>query len=307
MWTLSVCIPIYNTDVRTLVNALCRQIDDLNTAHIDIILIDDASAAAFNGINQFTHSKVRLIQLDQNIGRSKIRNAFLQYTMANYLLFIDGDSTVANPFFLQNYLNYLTQNQDTIVLVGASLYQVETPAVEHHLRWAYSTQRESLDFEQRSKEVHAGFKTNNFLIQRNLLSQFPFDEELTGYGHEDTIFGLQLLEHNIQISHINNPVWNLKLDTNTEFLMKTDSALSNLLWLQQRYNTPMLMATNKLLQYFVFANRYMLTRCFLWGLSLKTGLYRHILRTGRAPLFIFDLYRLCRLYQLNKDAKRELR
>ena len=307
MWTLSVCIPIYNSDVRTLVNALCRQIDDLKAQHIDIILIDDASAAAFNSINQFTHSKVRLIQLDQNIGRSKIRNAFLQYTTANYLLFIDGDSTVSNPFFFQNYLNYLTQNQDTAVLVGASLYQVQTPALEHRLRWAYSTQRESLDFEQRSKEVHAGFKTNNFLIQRNLLAQFPFDEELTGYGHEDTIFGLQLQEHNIQISHINNPVWNLKLDTNTEFLMKTDSALSNLLRLQQRYNTPMLLATNKLLQYFAFANRCMLTRCVLWGLSLKTGLYRRILRTGRAPLFIFDLYRLCRLYQLNKDAKRELR
>ena len=307
MWTLSVCIPIYNSDVRTLVNALCRQIDDLNTAHIDIILIDDASASAFNSTNQFTHSKVRLIQLDQNIGRSKIRNAFLQYTTASYLLFIDGDSTVANPFFLQNYLNYLTQNQDTTVLVGASLYQVETPAVEHRLRWAYSTQRESLDFEQRSKELHAGFKTNNFLIQRNLLAQFPFDEELTGYGHEDTIFGLQLQEHNIEISHINNPVWNLKLDTNTEFLIKTDSALSNLLRLQQRYNSPMLMATNKLLKYFVCVNRYILTRCFLWGLSLKTGLYRRILRTGRAPLFIFDLYRLCRLYQLNKDAKRELR
>jgi glycosyltransferase involved in cell wall biosynthesis len=306
MWTLSVCIPIYNTDVRTLVHALCRQIDDLKAQHIDIILIDDASAAAFNSINQFPHSKVRLIQLDQNIGRSKIRNAFLQYTTANYLLFIDGDSTVSNPFFFQNYLNYLTQNQDTAVLVGASLYQVQTPALEHRLRWAYSTQRESLDFEQRNKEVHTGFKTNNFLIQRNLFAQFPFDEELTEYGHEDTIFGLQLLENNIQIHHINNPVWNLKLDTNTEFLMKTDSALSNLLRLQQRYNTPMLLATNKLLQYFAFANRCMLTRCVLWGLSLKTGLYRRILRTGRAPLFIFDLYRLCRLYQLNKDAKHEL-
>ena len=306
MWTLSVCIPIYNTDVRTLVHALCRQIDDLKAQHIDIILIDDASAAAFNSINQFPHSKVSLIQLDQNIGSSKIRNAFLQYTTANYLLFIDGDSTVSNPFFFQNYLNYLTQNQDTAVLVGASLYQVQTPALEHRLRWAYSTQRESLDFEQRNKEVHTGFKTNNFLIQRNLFAQFPFDEELTEYGHEDTIFGLQLLENNIQIHHINNPVWNLKLDTNTEFLMKTDSALSNLLRLQQRYNTPMLLATNKLLQYFAFANRCMLTRCVLWGLSLKTGLYRRILRTGRAPLFIFDLYRLCRLYQLNKDAKHEL-
>ena len=305
MWTLSVCIPIYNSDVRTLVNALCLQIEGLKTDNIDVILIDDASDDAYKTTNQFTDSKVRLVQLAENIGRAKIRNAFLQYTNATYLLFLDGDSTVANPFFLQNYINYLTQHQDTAVLVGASLYQVQTPPAAYRLRWAYSTNRESLDFEQRSKVVHAGFKTNNFLIRRSLLGQFPFDEQLTGYGHEDTIFGLQILEQNIHIRHLNNPVWNLKLDTNTEFLLKTDSALSNLLWLQQRYQTPLLLDTNKLLRYFQLANRYFLTRGFLWGLSLKTGLYRRILKTGRAPLFLFDLYRLGRLYQLNKDAKRE--
>jgi glycosyltransferase involved in cell wall biosynthesis len=305
MWTLSVCIPIYNTDVRTLVNALCLQIDQILAPHIDIILIDDASAPAYKTMNQFTHSKVKLIQLVHNIGRSKIRNAFLQYTNATHLLFLDGDSTVANPFFLQNYSNYLTQHQDTSVLVGASLYQVETPTPDYRLRWTYSTNRESLDFERRSKDAHAGFKTNNFLIQRSLLEQFPFDEELSGYGHEDTIFGLQILEQNIQIQHLNNPVWNLKLDTNTEFLLKTDSALSNLLWLQQRYQTPLLLDTNKLLRYFLFADRFLLTRCFLWTLSLQTSLYRRILKTGRAPLFLFDLYRLGRLYQLNKDAKHE--
>jgi glycosyltransferase involved in cell wall biosynthesis len=305
MWTLSVCIPVYNSDVRTLVNALCLQIEELKTNNIDVVLIDDASDAEYKTTNQFAHSKVRLIQLAQNIGRAKIRNAFLQYTNATYLLFLDGDSTVANPFFLQNYINYLTQHQDTSVLVGASLYQIETPAADYRLRWTYSTNRESLDFEQRSKDAHAGFKTNNFLILRSLLEQFPFDEELTGYGHEDTIFGLQILDQNISIRHLNNPVWNLKLDTNTEFLQKTDSALTNLLWLQQRYHKPLLLDTNKLLRYFLRANKYILTRGFLWGLSCKTGLYRRILQTGRAPLFLFDLYRLGRLYQLNKDTKRE--
>ena len=305
MWTLSVCIPIYNSDVRTLVNALCQQIEELKTDNIDVILIDDASDDTFKTTNQFTDSKIRLVQLAENIGRAKIRNAFLQYTNATYLLFLDGDSTVANPFFLQNYINYLTQYQDTAVLVGASLYQVQTPPAAYRLRWAYSTNRESLDIERRSKDTHAGFKTNNFLIRRSLLEQFPFDEQLKGYGHEDTIFGLQILEQNIHIRHLNNPVWNLKLDTNTEFLLKTDSALSNLLWLQKRYPTPLLLVTNKLLRYFQLANRYFLTRGFLWGLSLKIGFYRRILKTGRAPLFLFDLYRLGRLYQLNKDAKRE--
>jgi glycosyltransferase involved in cell wall biosynthesis len=305
MWTLSVCIPIYNADVRTLVEALCLQIDQIKASHIDLILIDDASNPTYKSINQFTHSKVQLVQLAYNIGRSKIRNAFLHHTNATHLLFLDGDSTVANPVFLQNYSNYLNEHQDTTVLVGASLYQAETPPAQYRLRWRYSTNRESLDFEQRSSDANAGFKTNNFLIRRDLLAQFPFDEELTGYGHEDTIFGLQILAHNIEIHHINNPVWNLKLDTNTEFLTKTDSALKNLLWLKHHYNTPMLLSINKLLRYFLLANGYLVSRVLLWSLSLQTGLYRHILKTGRAPLFLFDLYRLGRLYQLNKNAKRD--
>lgn len=303
---LSICIPVYNTDIRPLAIELQRQIGP-NNANLELIFLDDASILSTKEKNRVVGSDCIYKELSTNIGRSKIRNRFLQIAKGRYLLFIDGDSTVADPLFLQNYINYLEQHQDTSVLVGASLYQAEPPSATHRLRWTYSTKRESLDFEQRSKEVHTGFKTNNFLIQRTILEQFPFNEALSGYGHEDTIFGLQILENNIQIQHLNNPVWNLKLDTNSEFLVKTDSALKNLLWLEHHYYTPMLLSTNKLLRYFLLANGYLLTRILLWSLSLQTGLYRHILKTGRAPLFLFDLYRLGRLYQLSKNAKRHRR
>jgi glycosyltransferase involved in cell wall biosynthesis len=305
MWTLSVCIPIYNSDVRALVNTLCAQIAALPDAKIDIVLIDDASAPEFKKCNVFSQSAVKSYALPQNIGRSRIRNTFFKHTDADYLLFIDGDSTIQDPLFLKNYADYLTQ-QPTEVLVGASVYQNHKPNRAQRLRWAYSTQRESLDYQRRAQNHQIGFKTNNFIIRRSLLLQIPFDERLSGYGHEDTLLGLQLAAQQIPIAHIDNPVWNLKLDANAEFLSKTDSALKNLLWLAENYPTLRLFDHNRLLQLHLKSTRHVVLK-FLLGLSTSTiPFLGYLLKTGYAPLFLFDLYRLLRLQQLDKNALHDI-
>lgn len=306
--TLSVCIPIYNTDVRALVEELCAQISKIQATQIDIILIDDASDVGYRKGNQFDHPKVHFIQLETNIGRSKIRNAFLKFSNAEYLLFIDGDSTVLNPSFLEGYIAYLSKHQNIAILVGASVYQDTTPDLQYRLRWKYSTSRESLGYEQRMKLQDAGFKTNNFLIRRSVFEKLPFEEKLLGYGHEDTLFGLQLVAKGIRIEHIDNPVWNFKLDTNSEFLKKTDNAIANLLWICANYKDDLcLVEKNKLLRYFISMKSFYLGKFALGVLAFHQLLFLRILQTGLAPLFLFDLYRLGRLYQLNKDPKYHLR
>ncbi len=305
MWTLSVCIPIYNSDVRMLVNTLCAQIATLPEAAIDIVLIDDASHAKYQACNLFSSPHVLYVQLEQNIGRARIRNAFLKHTTADYLLFIDGDSTIQDPLFLKKYTDFLTQ-QPIEVLVGASVYQSQKPDRSHRLRWSYSTQRESLDYQRRTQQRHAGFKTNNFIIRRSVLQQIPFDERLAGYGHEDTLLGLQLADQQIPIAHIDNPVWNLKLDNNAEFLSKTDSALKNLLWLSENYPTLRLFEHNRLLKLHLKLKQNVVFN-FLTGLLTSVApCLAYLLKTGYSPLFLFDLYRLLRLQQLNKNALHQI-
>ncbi len=294
--------------MRALVEELCAQISKIQTAQIDIILIDDASDVAFRQRNHYDHPKVHFIQLETNIGRSKIRNSFLKYTNAGYLLFIDGDSTVLDPSFLKRYLAYLLQHQNMAVLVGASVYQDTAPDLLYRLRWKYSTSRESLSYEQRKKLQDTGFKTNNFLIRRSVFDKLPFEEKLLGYGHEDTLFGLQLVAKGIHIEHIDNPVWNFKLDTNSEFLKKTDNAIANLLWICANYKDDLrLVEKNKLLRYFISMKSFWLGKFTLGVLAFHQPLFLRILQTGLAPLLLFDLYRLGRLYQLNKDPQYHLR
>ena len=63
----------------------------------------------------------------------------------------------------------------------------------------------------------------------NCFKKISFNERLSGYGHEDTLFGYELNKNNIQIHHIDNPVLNGHLDTNEAFLLKTEEGLGNLL------------------------------------------------------------------------------
>ena len=74
---ISVCIPVYNFDVRELVNSLSKEITNAEL-NAEIILIDDASTKDFITINEPLKNVVnQFILLENNIGRSSIRNLFL--------------------------------------------------------------------------------------------------------------------------------------------------------------------------------------------------------------------------------------
>lgn len=302
MLSLSICIPVYRTDVRKLVLTLLEQIKRLTDVQVDIVLIDDASGEPFTALNTFNDAIVKQVLLAQNVGRAKIRNLFLQHTNAQYLLFIDGDSTVLNEKFVFNYVQSLSA-QAVPVLVGASCYQQDRPAANYLLRWRYSTHRESLNYDQRISKKQAGFKTNNFVIERSVFEQLGFESRLTGYGHEDTLYGVALQQAKIKVAHIDNPVWNLNLDDNATFLAKTEQALKNLLWIQQYAPSAEMLEMNKLLATYIAIKTSKPKRWLLLILEFFNRPMKWWLSSGSAPLLIFDLYRLARLSALEKQSK----
>ncbi|AZI19340.1 glycosyltransferase family 2 protein [Chryseobacterium taklimakanense] len=104
---LSVCIPVYNFDVRELVRDLQKEITE-HQINAEILLIDDASDQHYIRINKGIENEVEnFVFLEKNAGRSQIRNLFLYYASGDYLLFLDCDGKVANPHFLKNYLSYI--------------------------------------------------------------------------------------------------------------------------------------------------------------------------------------------------------
>ena len=225
---ISICIPIYNFDVRPLVNDLTKQIQFIFEYEIEIILIDDASTEEIQQKNNSLSTLHKYIQLDKNIGRAKIRNLFLNHTSQPYLLFLDCDSSIElNQDFIKNYLNHIL-NQKPLISYGGRIYPNNPPSKNQTLSWKYGYYIESKSTKERAINPNKSFQTNNFIIHRNLFQTINFDESIKNYGHEDTIFGIEINKKQIAIQHLENPVLNNHIEDNKQYLLKTELAVQNL-------------------------------------------------------------------------------
>lgn len=222
---ISICIPLYNFDAIGLISELQQQIK-ICEVPCELNLIDDYSQEEYRQVYRSISGTHQYIELPQNVGRAKIRNLFLEYSNQPYLLFLDCDSIIQNPDFLKNYIKVIAENPD--IVCGGRVYPSEKPDQEHLLRWKYGIERESKTCSERQKDPNRSFMTNNFLIKKELFQDIQFDERLTQYGHEDTLFGLELAKRGITITHIENPVLNGDIETNEEFLKKTEAGIENL-------------------------------------------------------------------------------
>ncbi|MFO7863971.1 MAG: glycosyltransferase [Salinivirgaceae bacterium] len=224
---LAICIPVYNHYVYPLANELAKQAAPYRST-IEIIILDDASDPIYTKTNRLScQPMVRYIVLDRNIGRSRIRNRFLEYTNASYMLFLDGDVNVRTPDFVARYYN-LVNYSNIEVAAGGHLYDEEMPEKKYRLRWKYGRLRETKQPSERRKYPYKSFKTSNFIVARSILQTIRFNENIRGYGHEDTLFGFELKIRQYVIVHIDNPVHIEHYDTNILFLKKVKQSVCTL-------------------------------------------------------------------------------
>jgi len=229
---LSICIPVYNFDVRKLVHDLHRQASE-SLPDFEILLVDDHSDEAFRKLNSKLQEleNVSYTELDVNIGRSKIRNLLAEKVQFENILFLDCDVEIIRNDFLSKYYEQIQHGEK--VVCGGHIYQDNPPNPENYLHWYYGTQREVKPMAERQKNPNDSFMTANFLISKELFKKIRFDERISGYGHEDTLLGCELDKFGIKTNHIDNPVLHAGLDTGTQFLEKTRESMRNLLRLYQ--------------------------------------------------------------------------
>lgn len=225
---ISVCIPIYNFDVRELITDLKHQIEK-DALNAEIILIDDASGSQFKQINkEISQLCDQSVFLEKNIGRSKIRNLFLQYANGDYLLFLDCDGKLVSKNFLKNYFEFLNLNTTSSVIYGGRTAVQKLTSPQYILRWKFASERENLSLTEREKKPYLSFQTNNFVISRKIFEQVQFNTSLYKYGYEDLIFAMDLKALHIPINHIENPVLNNDIESNEIYLKKVEESVENL-------------------------------------------------------------------------------
>jgi glycosyltransferase involved in cell wall biosynthesis len=291
----SICIPIYNHDVRSLILALKEQAEQLNVEY-EILLIDDCSTNGCPLVNKELTivSRIRYIELHENIGRAAIRNRLAKEATYRYLVFMDCDAQLIVPKYISNYLKICTPG---IVCYGGKRDLPACTNPQCYLRWLYGSIREDASPEQRLLKPYSSFRAFNFLIDKELFQKVSFDETLKTYGHEDTMFGLMLEAQNIEILHIDNPLLYSGYDTSREFIRKTEEGIRNLVRLQKTPYGSRLTVSNKLLRTAQRLHAFHLNVLYIYFFRIFRKPILANLKSTHASLFIFDLYKLGKLLE----------
>ncbi|PLX13726.1 MAG: hypothetical protein C0597_11230 [Marinilabiliales bacterium] len=289
---ISILIPVYNFNISDLVHGLVEQIKD-NSIEAEIIIVDDSSSKKNESNSELQNLLyVKFEQLTQNIGRSKIRNYLASKSRYNYLLFIDCDAGIYGSEYLKNYIQCIYQNNE--VACGGTIYQEKAPEDRKlFLHWFYGKNREMRSSAMRAKNPYNSFSTFNFLIKKEIFTKIKFNEDLIEYGHEDTLFGIELKRRGTEINHITNPLIHEGLDLSTDFISKTNKSVYNLRYLYENYpERKQLLGPIKLLRYAQVINNLGLAWFFKMQYHLLHKKLIKSLISNNPSLILLDIYKL---------------
>lgn len=301
---LSILIPVYNYNITRLVYDLHQQAED---AYVDFeILVMEDGSTQFLEKNSvvadlpFCHYTV----LTENIGRSAIRNRLADEAKYGHLLFLDCDGDVISPHFVEKYLSFCRENS---VVIGGTAYDPENNNPDFSLRLKYGRIREAapaIKREKKDSELH--FSAFNFLIPKKIFNQVRFEEEIKGYGHEDTLFGHKIAQLGSTVHHIDNPLLHKGLDNNLTFIRKTEESVKNLYLLHQTGKYPFLENHSKLLRIFNQVQKLKLTHLLAVVFSAIKPTLNSNLTSSIPSLRLFDIYKLLYLCHIATQKRHPL-
>ncbi len=259
----------------------------------EILVYDDCSDQKWKDKNSALSASfgVNYLELSENLGRSKIRNWLVKSARYDYVLLLDCDSKILKADFIKKYLAVRDQAD---VLNGGRVYSKKQPrAKSKYLHWLYGKQKESKPARVRNKQVVNYFHSNNIFAKRSILDRHRFDESLQGYGYEDLVFAQRLMDHEVALLHIDNPIEHLGLETNAVFLNKTENAIQNLVRFERQqvlFNTRMQRLSGSL------------SRWGLEGIVRKYAAnnaekFKSELIENKGSLFKFQMYKLNKYYE----------
>lgn len=295
MNSLSVLIPVFNCRCNDLVVALHKQLADLPVSWEIVVADDGSDNGQVKEENRAisTLSNVRLIERETNSGRAKIRNFLARESQYDRLLFVDGDMSLRKEGFIADYLSH----DETIVYGGYDITH-DDKSLLTNLRYRNELKAEgnhSAAVRQQTPYQH--FHTSNFMVTREVMMRFPFDERFRHYGYEDVLWGKTLRDNGIDIKHIDNPLTFTDFETNKDFMRKTEEGLRTL-----RQFSSELQGFSLLLDYDRRISRLHLNPLLRLAYKLFHKSLLHNLEGNNPSIFKFNIYKLLYFEELGKMA-----
>ncbi len=162
-------------------------------------------------------SGCRYVKLDDNIGKSKIKNRLAEEAKGDWLLMMDDDGLPESDEYINNLFR-LIKRDDVDVICGGRTYQEEMPSSEYYLHWLYGREREVKSAEERKRHPYNGFMIANMCIRKSVFMKIRLDERMRLYGHEDSVFGMNLKREGVRVLHVDNPLRHIGLVRTRQFI-----------------------------------------------------------------------------------------
>ncbi|SFN27368.1 Glycosyltransferase, GT2 family [Paenimyroides ummariense] len=293
---LSILIPTYNYNVFPLVKEVSEQCC-IEKITFEIIVLDDASQnfhVENNKINSLDNCCYSV--LNQNIGRSAIRNLLSTEASFYNLLFLDADVRIISNQFIKNYLGFIKGNSNYGVVYGGIVYQENRPEKNQLLRWIYGNKREALPAEKRNENVYVSFLTLNFLIKKEVFQTVRFNEDIPNLRYEDLLFSFDLMKNKIPLQHINNQVVHNGIETSEVFMHKTNDSLKGLKFLLSKNYLPADYAKISAVHNLLKQTKLLFLINLIY--KMRKNSFKKNLLGSKPSLFIYDIYRLGYFSQL---------
>jgi glycosyltransferase involved in cell wall biosynthesis len=248
---LSVLIPVYNYNITQLVNELHKQLIASNI-DFEIICLDDKSNQDIidSNLSLSVLSNTAYKLSDKNNGIAVNRQILVDTAIYDWIILIDADMELIDDNFISNYLQAINNGYE--VIFGGISYKDTQPNSNNILRWKYGKQCEELDADIRNNHPYKVTSAANLCIKKDIYKQFGLGDIGNSYGM-DIFFGPQLKLHKVSVTHINNSVYHLGLESSSKYLGKVEFAVSTLLKLH--YNNKVKEHENDLLKTFLLMKK----------------------------------------------------
>lgn len=293
---ISILIPTYNYNVLPLVENLQNQCETASITY-EILVLDDASPNKnFNTknskINELENCSFQI--LDENVGRSKIRNHLANDAKFDWLLFLDADIMPKMSKFIEKYISTIISNEPEVIYGGIT-YQQEKPVKNKMLRWKYGNAREVKTVTERLRSPFDIISQNLLIFKPTFLNANTVFENYYGL---DIFFSNQLKRMSAKIIHIDNPVIHFGLEENYKFLNKALQAVETTALLEKKGLIDN--DVRPLQKSYLKLEKMHCINVFSTLISpLKRKMERNFI-SKKPNLFWFDLYRLYHFIQHKK-------
>lgn len=284
---LSICIPVYNYNALPLAKEMVRQAE-IEGVDFEILCYDDGSTL-FEEQNKRTGSltNVTYKKFSSNIGRTAIRQKLANNAKFDWLLFVDADMMPRTGQFIKDYLVHQKKSPERAVFFGGYAYK-RTVKSKKLLRYKYGKKREEIAAKIRSDKPYKNVLSGNVFIKKSLF--FEVNAVLQNRYGLDPLFSARLQDLKIVPSHIDNEVYHNGLETNSSFLEKSKEGAKTIGWLY--HNNHINNHQSQLICAYEWLRKWKLLGVFKTLSQCAIKPTEKLLSIGKAPLILFDFFRL---------------